>query len=655
MTMPEVNQELLQLWKEQVKDDDACACFTQWLEIAGRIPYVDETMNMENLSPERRYAEHRELVKAVIKDSKEGKDPSVLVKRFTKRMEFGTAGLRGPMGIGFTTMNVITILQTTQGVCSYLMNHYSQEDRSNRGVVIGFDGRYNSRRFAHITAAVFASKNFKVYLMDSTVVATPLLAYGVIKMQCLAGVMITASHNPKADNGYKLYAADGVQIVQPANEQITQQILENLDVWDGVSDMLSHETGLLRTSVKKTDCTAAGEELVSDPVDDLWSSYVKDVCADLRPKIEQTRLTSLRVVYTAMHGVGMKYVERLVEAFGFDRTRLITVKEQAQPDPSFPTVGFPNPEEKGALDLAMDLATKESCPVIIANDPDADRFACAEKQGDKWHIFTGDEIGILFASYLLRRHPYYGTPKQRSLLFTTTAVSSKMLQKLAEVEGVQYEETLTGFKWIMNKAVQRAQCPVAGQEEAVPVFSYEEALGYACGMTVRDKDGVSASGVWLEMACQLYHEGRTISDELRTLREKYGYFVNSNSYYLCYDPLAVRTLFDEFRNNGLYLWKLGKFAIARIRDVTTGFDSAQEDKKSALPLTPDSQMVTLFMENGCVVTLRASGTEPKLKYYAEGSGKDPVEVMKKLTLVVDELINNLLQPCKYELSPPKTG
>lgn len=587
------------------------------------------------------------------------KDYHNLEAKFCKRLVFGTAGLRAAMDYGFNALNVITVLQTSQGVCQYMKKNFTSEHCSSCGVIIGYDARFNGRRLAHTAAAVFLSQRFKVYLYDKAFVATPLIAYGVVKKQCLCGIMITASHNPKEYNGYKLYASNGVQIIPPMDEQIATLIEQNAKtVWPDVPALLDETTGFLKIQAGPIEKPCGTGSLI-DPYDTLTKEYVADVVDDLKPHMNVMKTSDFRMVYTAMHGVGFPFVESMLNAFGFDTAnQLVPVTEQCTPDASFPTVSFPNPEEKGALNLGMATAEKNGLSVVIANDPDADRFDCAEKVNGKWHVFSGNEIGILFADYVLRRHPEYNTADQRRLLFTTTTVSSRMLQAFCKSTNTQYAETMTGFKWIMSKALEEAKKEAHGRR-TLPVFAYEEAIGYAIGLTVRDKDGISAAAIWTEMSCALHKNSKTICDRLKELRDEYGYFVNNNSYYVCDDPLKVAAIFDDFRNHGKYKWQFGDYPISRIKDATTGFDGTNPgclDVKDAISPSTNpagsSEMITLFFKNGCVLSLRGSGTEPKLKWYAEMMASDIGVVKQELQRLVDAMIKDFLQPDKFPVLPP---
>eukprot|EP00922_Rhytidocystis_sp_ex-Travisia-forbesii_P053141 GHVS01078815.1.p1 GENE.GHVS01078815.1~~GHVS01078815.1.p1 ORF type:complete len:750 (+),score=129.17 GHVS01078815.1:201-2450(+) len=582
-----------------------------------------------------------------------GKDQEALLDGFGGRLQFGTAGLRGTMRSGFNGMNVLSVLQTTQGVCAYLEKRLSPRGR----VVIGYDGRRNSKRFAHTAAAVFLSRNFEVVLFDTAVVATPIVAYTVVLRSASCGIMITASHNPKNDNGYKLYDNSGVQIIPPMDKHIAELIEMNTSVWVDVVPLVDASTGYLHISPMP-------KGLSVDALEEVSQKYMSDVINTLKPNLERNRASTLPFVYTAMHGVGTPFVLELLGRMGIDSCTLHIVAEQCFPHNRFPTVAFPNPEEAGALDLAIRKAEAANCSHVLANDPDADRFAAAERvagQDGKWHIFSGDELGILFADFLLStRRP--SPTAQNAVLFTTSAVSSRMLEALCRQAdgGVLYEESMTGFKWIMNTAIEKKRQyekqtnEGGGGRTLTPLLSYEEALGYAIGLTVRDKDGVSALGCWVELCIEQANKGQTVQDRLADIRGRIGHFVTNNSYYICRDPKVIRQLFDDFRNGGNYKWTLGDLAVKAIRDVAVGYDSRTADKACVFPVSPTSEMVTLFFGNGAVITLRGSGTEPKIKWYAEMSGEEPTKTRATLQQVVDAVIKHVLQPHKYPITPLST-
>eukprot|EP00915_Cephaloidophora_sp_WS-2016_P003556 GHVH01004806.1.p1 GENE.GHVH01004806.1~~GHVH01004806.1.p1 ORF type:complete len:628 (+),score=102.15 GHVH01004806.1:52-1935(+) len=559
-----------------------------------------------------------------------------LRKDFCCRLEFGTAGLRGPMKIcGTNAMNVLTVLQTTQGLADYLKTREGSTDLS---IVIGYDGRYNSKEFAEYAAAAMLAQGFTVHLFGSsnskeaTVTPTPFTPYYLTKMKCTFGIQVTASHNPKEDNGYKVYDSNGAQIIPPVDADIAAMIIkpENLKKWSTIDQY------------KTLGVPIGAHDRLKDPFHDVMETYFVDMQEALLQK--NPVMCDVKVVYTAMHGVGSKAVRKMMETAKFPSKNYFVVPEQDFPDPEFTTVPFPNPEEKGALDMAMARADAVGAPIVIANDPDADRFAFCEKlPSGQWHRFTGDEIGVLMSSFVFSRMTAdRGIPAKKCLL-ACSAVSSGMMRAVFEKQGATVIDTLTGFKWIMNEGMKRAK------EDGLDfIFGYEEALGYACSLLCPDKDGVSAAGIFLQNAMRLYSSGKTLFSVLQDLWNEHGYFVSNNSYVLCHDKVAVNELFKEFRNGGKYMEKVGQFKVTRIRDVTTGYDSAEPDKKCRFPLTPAANMVTLFFDMGRI-TLRTSGTEPKLKWYAEGCGPDPAATKVELEQLVFDCIEHILKPGKYPL------
>jgi len=408
---------------------------------------------------------------------------------FGTRLAFGTAGLRGPMAPGSSGINDLVVLQTAQGICAYAVEQFGIELLRKQGVIFGYDHRQkseidiSSKRFAEISAAVFLSQGVPVYLF-SEIVATPFVPFGIVRKQCCLGVMVTASHNPKDDNGYKIYWNDGVQITPPHDTGISKAISENLEPWEAVTQKL---VGFKNEAVN---------EQTEDPTAELTSDYYKHNKELLCRHPEGS--DQFEIVYTAMHGVGYKWAKLTFEAF--DLPPFIPVKAQVEPDPSFPTVRKPNPEEKGALDEAKRVATssgRECNKLILANDPDADRLAVAEYDASSktWSEFSGNEIGIMFAhwQWINRSRTGEETDPQKYAMLTT-AVSTQMLSRMAEVEGFRYEETLTGFKWLGASAGKLAK------EGLKVLFCFEEAIGYCLSDRVFDKDGLTAAAAFAELA-----------------------------------------------------------------------------------------------------------------------------------------------------------
>ncbi len=545
-------------------------------------------------------------------------------------------GLRGPMGCGYNKMNELTVIQAAQGLILYLEEVVGVATAQSQGIVVGYDhraaGTLNSKTFAELTCAVAIHRGFKVYLFEG-LVATPLVPFAINAKGACAGVMVTASHNPKQDNGYKVYWGNGSQIIPPHDGGIADCILRSLKPWS------KYDT----TQVCKSP-------LYENPREAIVAAYMEKAKSLCRYP-DDNASSSLGVVYTAMHGVGLPFVEKSFAAF--QHKPFFPVKEQVQADPTFPTVEYPNPEEgKGALTLSFATAEANGATLVLANDPDADRLAVSEKQADgSWHMFTGNQIGILLGHWQWvnwRRSNPTGDASKVAMLCST--VSSKMLRALARKEGFLFEETLTGFKWLGNRA---AELRSAGYEV---IFSFEEAIGFCVGDVVNDKDGVVAAAVFAEMAKQLWKSKTTVLDHLHFLYESYGHFLTLNSYCLCYSPDVTNKIFSRIRNDGHYWHTVGGYKIESIRDLMTpGYDSNYADNKPRLPTDSSAHMVTLSFANGCVATLRTSGTEPKIKYYVELHGPVPAEVQRTLEHMVHGIVQEMLEPEKNGLIRPKTS
>jgi len=567
-----------------------------------------------------------------------GQDHAALEKAFGQRVEFGTAGLRAEMGPGVSRLNDLVIIQTAQGLCKYLELTLGEDKVKERGIVLGYDhrkrGSLNSHRFALLTAHVFISRGVKAFLFGKYV-PTPFVPFAVRTLGAAAGVMVTASHNPKNDNGFKVYWGNACQIIPPHDHGIAKSIQENLKPWEKSYD------GVTQDVIAKNPLC---EDLVEKIADEYYKTISEKLCK-FGPENSKEEC-AVKIAYTAMHGIGCPWAKRSFETFGLKP--FSPVPEQVEPDAEFTTVAFPNPEEgKGALRLAMETAEREACTLILANDPDADRLAVAEKQGDSWKIFTGNEIGALLGHWEwvnYKQRTSSGNKKQKSskgAAMVASTVSSKMLRAISQVEGFRFEETLTGFKWIGNKSLEL-------QEEGYDVlFSFEEAIGFCVGDNVVDKDGISAVAVFAEMAGQLKKNGKTCAEHLVELQEKYGYFITNNHYIVSPDTAQNVKVFNKLRNGGKYISSCGpegKYRIKYVRDLMSpGFDSSKPpSNKPTLPVSDSSQMITFTFENGCVATLRMSGTEPKLKYYTEMSGPDIETVTKQLHDLVEEGIKPLI-------------
>lgn len=564
-----------------------------------------------------------------IKSLEQAEDWKELGELLNTRLAFGTAGLRGKMRAGFNGMNDLVIAQTAQGLSTYMAEQFSDNDRKNRGIVFGYDGRHNSKQFAEISANVFVRAGFKVYL-HRCLVATPLVPYTIRHFNCLGGVMVTASHNPKNDNGYKVYWSNGAQIISPHDKNIQKAILANLEPW-----VDTWNTSNLYDS-----------ELLIDPKVAI-KAYVDKVRETLPPSfIEMNSQSNLRLVYSAMHGVGYPFVKDTFEAVKLQP--VIAVEEQKDADPEFPTVVFPNPEEgKSALELSIKKADSTGCTIILANDPDADRLALATKNSNtgKWKVYSGNEIGALLGWWAIHLYKYTHPEGDLSNCYLlASTVSSKILRAFAESEGLHFIETLTGFKWMGNESDKLIN------DGKTVLFAFEEAIGFMFSTNVLDKDGVSAACHLASMACYLEaNEKISFDEKLQTIYKEYGFHYNKSSYYFCYEQPVIKNIFERLRNFTGELKTYpssileGKYRIKYIRDLTNGVDTEQSDGKAILPVSASSQMITFTFENGLVITLRTSGTEPKIKYYAEMCAQPGKEDFDGLINTTNEMVAAIVQ------------
>ncbi|XP_055919008.1 glucose 1,6-bisphosphate synthase [Eupeodes corollae] len=573
----------------------------------------------------------------------DAKNYNELNRRLLNRLAFGTAGLRGPMRAGFNSMNDLVIIQTAQGLSEYILKEFPNVEDHKRGVVFGYDGRYNSKRFAELSACVLISRGIKVWLF-SKMVPTPFVPFTVLQHKCLAGVVVTASHNPKEDNGYKVYWANGPQIIPPHDKGIQKCIEANLVPLES-----SWETSILNEN-----------PMLEDPFEDMFRLYYDALLANIPLEfLKSNEESDVRFVYTAMHGVGFPFIERAFEAAKLKP--VLAVAEQRDPDPEFPTVKFPNPEEgKSSLELSIKKADAEGATIILANDPDADRLACAEKDATtgKWKVFNGNELGALIGWWALKNFQTLDPNLDASKCYMmASTVSSKILRSMGAIEGYKFEETLTGFKWMGNRTIELME---AGNKV---LFAFEEAIGFMVSTAVLDKDGVSAAAHLATMVCYLKRtEGITLTEKLKNIYEKYGFHSTKCSYLFCYDPPTIKRIFARIRSfdNGkpaTYPQSIldGEFKIKHIRDLTNGVDTSEADGKAKLPVSSSSEMITFTFENGLVVTLRTSGTEPKIKYYAEMCAKpeekDWAELGRRLDRMVEAIVEEFLQPKLNDLTP----
>jgi phosphomannomutase len=479
------------------------------------------------------------------------RDAPALAERFAGRLAFGTAGLRAPLGGGPMRMNRVVAIRAAAGLSAYVAAH------GGGAVVIGHDARHKSRDFASDTAEIARGAGLPALLFDRPV-PTPVLAFAIRHLGAAAGVMVTASHNPAQDNGYKVYLGDGSQIIPPADAEIAQAI-------DAV--------GPLPRLPRGTDWTPIG--------DDVLRAYLDRAAAVVAPRTPR----DVRLAYTPLHGVGGEVFARALEQAGFAAAAV--TPGQAAPDPGFPTLAFPNPEEPGVLDLGIATAREHDADLLIAHDPDADRCAVAvpDPAAGGWRMLSGDELGVLLAVGLLRRD------RELTGTLASSIVSSSLLGRIAAAYGVVHVETLTGFKWISRVPDLR--------------YGYEEALGYCADPgAVRDKDGLTAGLLAAELAATLKAEGRTVVDLLDEIAREHGLHATAQLALRVPDAAVIREAMARLRSRPPRA--LGGRAITSIDDL--------EQEGGRLPPTPGLRM---WLAAGARVIVRPSGTEPKLKSYLE--------------------------------------
>lgn len=506
-------------------------------------------------------------------------DLTELASRMDTTLEFGTAGIRGAVGAGPGRMNRAVVIRTTYGLARYLESEAGEDPGP---VVLGFDARPMSRRFAEDAAGVLAAAGIPV-LYFPEVTPTPLVAYAAKHLRAQAAVVVTASHNPPADNGYKVYGSQASQIVSPADVEI----------------QLGIETAPGAARIDRVDQPfSGGSPLVAQVPPDILDCYWEEVSA-VRSR---TRGSDLSVVYTPIHGVGGATVFEVMKRAG--HTGLRAVPQQADPDGTFPTVAFPNPEEPGALDLALQMATAEEADMVIANDPDADRLAAVAPGGDagggEWRPITGNEMGVLLGDYLLANDP-----EPSSSIVVSSIVSSPMLGSIAADRGARHETTLTGFKWIVKAGLELEKS--GGRF----MFGYEEALGYTVGSVVRDKDGISAAVLFLDLVADLHDRGENVIDRLHDLWRRYGLWVSGQTSIARPGPEGMEELEAAVA-------RLGDDPPARVGDVAV---SEVIDYRRDAGLRPvwlgEQALIEMRLGDRGRVLVRPSGTEPKLKIYVD--------------------------------------
>ena len=532
--------------------------------------------------------------------------------RFYQDLEFGTAGLRGIIGSGTNRMNKYTVTKATQGLANFII----QEKGQNKGVVISYDSRHMSKEFSQYTALCLNANGIKTYIFES-LRPVPELSFAVRELKAIAGVMITASHNPPEYNGYKVYWEDGAQITSPKDKQIIEQV--NL-----VTDYQDVKMIERQEAISKGLYHVIGKE-----IDDKYISIIKTQV--LNPEVIKEE-KDLKIVYTPLHGTGNKPVQRVLKELGFENVYI--VKEQEEPNGDFPTVSYPNPEDKNAFKLALELANKIDAEIVLATDPDADRlgvYAKDSKTGE-YMAFTGNMSGLLIAEYILDQRKAKGTLPVNGALIKTI-VSSNLANAITDYYHVKLIEVLTGFKYIGEQIKQFEET-----HQYEYLFGYEESYGCLVGTHARDKDAVTAVMMLCEAAAFYKKQGLTLWDQMIRIYEKYGYYREGQiSITMKGQDGAekIKKMMEKLRNTKMK--ELGGNKVIQSRDYLSGKVKDLITKEESETGLPKSNVLYYLLENDGWCCVRPSGTEPKIKFYMGVKGTSLQDSKEKLDILADAM------------------
>ena len=538
--------------------------------------------------------------------------------RFYKDLEFGTAGLRGVIGAGTNRMNKYTVGKATQGLANFIL----KEGTQNKGVAIAYDSRHMSKEFSEETALCLNANGIKTYVFES-LRPVPELSFTVRKLGCTAGVMITASHNPPEYNGYKVYWDDGAQIVPPKDKQIIDKV-------NAITDFSTIKTMDKKEAVEKGLYVQIGKEVDDDFVNTLKSLV-------LNPDVIKKEQDDVTIVYTPLHGAGNVPVQRVLKELGF--THVYVVPEQEKPDGDFPTVSYPNPEDKKAFKLALELAEKVNADVVLATDPDSDRLGVYSKDKNGEYVpYTGNMSALLIAEYELSQKKEKGLlPKNGAII--TTIVSSNMTKDLAKEYGLTMFETLTGFKWIGEKIRQFEE----NNNNYVYEFGFEESYGCLISPHARDKDGISAVMALCEATAYYKSKGITLWEQMLNIYKKYGFYKEgqvSITLKGADGAEQIKAMMEKMRKNPPK--KLGSYDVLEVRDYKEHTIVKADGTKGKTDL-PTSNVLYYDLNDNSWCCVRPSGTEPKIKFYMGVKGKSMEEAEQKLeelTEAMKEYSNN---------------
>lgn len=561
---------------------DARKTYESWLED----PYFDEDTKAE--------------LRGIAGDADE------IGERFYRDLEFGTGGLRGIIGAGTNRMNIYTVRKATQGLANYIIKEHAEK----KGVAIAFDSRNMSPEFAQEAALCLAANGIRAYIFPS-LRPTPMLSFALRELGCTAGIVVTASHNPPEYNGYKVYWEDGAQITFPKDREIIGEV-------NAITDY-----GQVKTMGQEAAEAAGLYQVIGPDMDDRYMEALKKLA--IHPEIMKEEGRDLNIVYTPLHGTGNLPVRRVLDELGF--TNVHVVEEQALPDGDFPTVSYPNPEDKNAFSLALKLAKEVDADLVLATDPDADRLGVYAKDSHtgEYRSFTGNMSGMLILEYILFQRKALGTLPENGAV-VTTIVSGKMAREITKAYHVDLIETLTGFKYIGEQIKFFEQ-----NHEHEYVFGYEESYGCLVGTHARDKDAVVAVMALCEAAAFCKHQGITLCDKMKELFDTYGYYKEG----LCTVTLKgqdgakkIASMMEGIRGN--VPKTVGGLAVTQFRDYKEDVLLDCVNGTKTVTGLPRSNVLYFELEGGAWCCIRPSGTEPKIKFYIGVKGIDDADAEKKL-------------------------
>ncbi|PIE97721.1 MAG: phosphomannomutase [Treponema sp.] len=584
------------------------------------IRILEKANNYIEQETEKRFSDQ---IKALI-DEKNEKE---LSERFYKNLAFGTAGLRGIIGGGTNRMNPYVVKKAAQGMANYLIKALPKEAEAGElKAVIAYDSRHYSPQFAESSALIFAANGITCFLFSS-LRPTPELSFAIRELGCHTGVVVTASHNPPEYNGYKAYWSDGAQITPPHDTGIIDEV---------------NKTEVVK-SISRSDAIQSGKlKIIDSEIDEKYWSIVKAKIN--RHELIEKMSNDVEIVYTPLHGTGAMHVEKILGDMGF---KILTVPEQREPDGNFPTVSYPNPEDPKALKMGFELAEKTHADILMATDPDADRFACAVRNADnEMQIISGNQMGALLTDYICLTAKEFGKMPAAPAI-VRSIVTSSLSDSIAKSYGVQTFECLTGFKWICGLAEKMT---VSGSNTYL--YGFEESFGYNIGTEVRDKDGIATAAICAEMALYWKSKNKSLFDRLNELFVEHGLYIEKtiNKVFKGAEGAKImQAMMKLLRENTPA--EIAEIPIKKIRDVLLGIEYSPSNKNATTKIDlPESNVLQYYLEDGTVLSVRPSGTEPKIKTYIihrrpckENSIEDEKqkgdEVIKSIEIAIEKILS----------------